>query len=194
MKRVCIAIATLLVACQGLAEAPSDEASTTEPEVKTKVMIEIGHHSFAYRKLDDEGEATTEKTRLPEVPIGQKFKVKVRWTRNEKQDALLSLRNFRYQVLASEALTQPQSDPDSPLWKEGGEAGLLLEREGKMIPVTDVGFKRPASGDVSEATLLFEAIDFGSEARLIFFDVELKEGDEQVFLFDPPWVGKRGGG
>lgn len=177
------------------------EEPETEPEVSTKVRIEIGQASFGYQ---DQG---GEKTRLPEVPIGEFFKVKVKWTRDAEHDQTLALRNFRYAVLEPELAFEQYRKEDSEIWTGFVEAGLWSDRDGKKVEVSEVRFTRPGSGDYSEAILKFEDTELTQRilgsvdgtrpptgVLLIFFDVELTDSAARVFYFDPPWAGKRGGG
>jgi hypothetical protein len=175
MKRVFTGIALLLVASLGITEVVMAEAPETEPEVQTKVRIEIGQASFGYRDHKDA------KTRLPEVPIGEYFKVKVKWVRDAARVRVLKLNNFRYLVL----------DPEAAVWEtQESETRLWLKRDGKEAATSEVVFSTDGS---DEADLKFEYPEL-TGALLIFFDVELKDGESRVFFFDPPWAGKRGSG
>lgn len=194
-------VACMLIATFGVREVVMAEEPETEPEVKTKVRIEIGQASFGYQ---DEG---GEKARLPEVPIGEYFKVKVKWSREAERGQTLALRNFRYAVFEPELAFKLYRKEDSEIWTGFVEADLLLDRDDSEVRVREVSFPRPGSGDYSEAILKFVDTDvtkriLGSVdglrpptgALLIFFDVELTDSDDRVFYFDPPWAGKRGGG
>ena len=194
-------VACMLIATLGVGEVLMAEEPKKEPEVKTKVRIEIGQASFGYR--DQHGD----KTSLPEVPIGEYFKVKVKWTGEAARGENLILSQFRYAALEVESAFSQEQEEGSAIWNPTEEATLWLTQDGKEAMVSEVNLTRPGSGDESEAILKLEISDLtkrilGSAdgrqpptgALLVFFDVELTDRAGRVYYFDPPWAGKRGGG